>query len=92
MTVCVCLCYVNKRICFIFAYLLLAAALRALSMKGIVHRDLKPQNILLSYSPQYKSTKTNIIFIPSCDITLKIGRNLILLKLCLHCREKFVEL
>ena len=53
---------------------ILAAALRALSTKGIVHRDLKPQNILLSYSPRYKSTKTNIIFIPSYDITLKIGK------------------
>jgi len=74
------------RVCVI-----LAAALRALSTKGIVHRDLKPQNILLSYSPRYKSTKTNIIFIPSCDITLKIGKKLSLLKLRLHCSELFVD-
>ncbi|ESN98924.1 hypothetical protein HELRODRAFT_66765 [Helobdella robusta] len=51
----------------------IAAALKALSVKGIVHRDLKPQNILLCHSNRYKQTHTNIIFIPYSDITLKIA-------------------
>jgi len=78
-TECISLC-VYASVCFcigVYVYVCLcmslAAALQALSTKGIVHRDLKPQNILLSYSPRYKARKTNIIFIPSSDITLKIG-------------------
>ena len=81
LSVCV---YVSCVHVCVFVSVLLAAALRALSSKGIVHRDLKPQNILLSYSQRYKSTKTNIIFIPSSDITLKIGRNLCCW-LCISC-------
>jgi serine/threonine-protein kinase ULK2 len=52
----------------------LAAALRALNAKGIVHRDLKPQNILLCFSSRYVQTRTNIVYIPPAEITLKIGK------------------
>lgn len=40
----------DKRCVYIYFFLLLAGAMKALFAKGIVHRDLKPQNILLSHN------------------------------------------